>query len=209
MTGSLRLALVATLLAAFALRVVALDALPPGLHSDEAVDGLDALSEVIAPFYPANNGREGLFVLLLAPSLAVLGREPMALRLPMALCGVLTVAAAFALGRRLSGASDLSCRVAAAGASLLSVSLFPNRFGARVSLPPLAVSIAAFFFWRAYEQRGWRKWPAPAWRPGERHRTYHLIELPTGAVALEAWLVVYDAATGAPVAPPLDLGPLR
>ncbi|MCS6800585.1 MAG: glycosyltransferase family 39 protein [Dehalococcoidia bacterium] len=161
MISLVRLALVVTLLAAFALRVVGLGTLPPGLHSDEAVDGLDALSGVIAPFYPANNGREGLFALLLAPSVALLGREPLALRLPMAFCGVLSVAAAFALGRRLFRSIEGGTGVAVAAAALMGVSLFPallNRFGVRVSLLPLLAAIAALLFWRAREQGSWRAW---------------------------------------------------
>lgn len=50
--------------------------------------------------------------------------------------------------------------------------------------------------------------PIGDWRPGEAHRTYHLFELPPGIGAVFGRLTVYDAVTGAPVAPPAYLGPI-
>lgn len=123
MTPGLRRALVAILGAAFALRVGGLDTTPPpSLYSDEAVDGLDALSGHIAPFYPANNGREGLFALLLVPSVGLLGREPLALRLPMAFSGVVAVALTFALGRRLVANDERGSWIAVIASALMGVS---------------------------------------------------------------------------------------
>lgn len=71
-----------TVLAAV-LRLVAIDHLPPGLYHDEAFNGLDTLSVLRGQtpiFFPANNGREPLFIYLLAIAVAVLGRTPGALR---------------------------------------------------------------------------------------------------------------------------------
>ena len=193
MTGWLRLALLGALLAAFALRVVAFGELPPGLHADEAVDGLDAASGILAPFYPANNGREGMFVLFLGPALAVLGREPSALRLPMAFVGVLTVAATFALGRLLFRQQRGGDWIAAAGAGLVAVSLFPavlNRFGARVSLLPLALALGAFLFWRAWQGGGLLAWAIAGAALGASQYTY------TGARLAPLLLVGYAALAG-------------
>lgn len=200
MTAALRAALVASLLAAFALRVVGLDALPLGLHSDEAVDGLDALSGHIAPFYPANNGREGLFALLLVPSVALLGREPLALRLPMACCGVVSVALAFALGRRLFSGDERGSWIAVAAAALISVSLFPavlNRFGTRVSLLPVVVTVAVLLFWRARERGGWTEWAAAGAAVGVAQYAY------TSARLLPLLLVGFSLLS-AVVSPPAE-----
>jgi predicted membrane-bound mannosyltransferase len=49
-----------------ALRFAAIGEAPPGLYTDEAANGNDALHALATGewqwFYPANNGREGLFI---------------------------------------------------------------------------------------------------------------------------------------------------
>ncbi len=92
--------------AAAALRLAALDHLPPGLYRDEAYNGLDALSVLAGQrplFFTANNGREPLFIYLAAAAVAAWGRSPGALRLVLALAGTLTVPAIYWLGRELYG----------------------------------------------------------------------------------------------------------
>lgn len=73
------------------------------LHGDEAYYGLDALSLVDNPrvevFFPANTGREGLWMNLLAPVIALLGATPLALRITSALVGIATLVAVYWLGR--------------------------------------------------------------------------------------------------------------
>ncbi|MCX6019330.1 MAG: hypothetical protein NTZ50_12675, partial [Chloroflexi bacterium] len=78
-----------------ALRLCHIGALPPGLYHDEAFYGLDAagvLNGNLAIWFPANNGREGLFIYLLAASVAALGHTALALRLTAALIGIATIA---------------------------------------------------------------------------------------------------------------------
>jgi len=75
---------------------VQLGSLPPGLYRDEAYNGLDALAilDGHTPLYfEANNGREPLFIYLLALPLALLGITPLALRLTSAIVGTLTIPA--------------------------------------------------------------------------------------------------------------------
>ena len=66
MTGRSVAVLLLTAAVAVFLRFYKLDAIPPGLHADEAVDGNDALTAWrtgdYRVFYPENNGREGLFI---------------------------------------------------------------------------------------------------------------------------------------------------
>ena len=73
------------------------------LHGDEAYYGLDAVSLVDNPrievFFPANTGREGLWMNLLAPVIALLGATPFALRITSAMVGIATLAAVYWLGR--------------------------------------------------------------------------------------------------------------
>ncbi len=54
------LALVAIMAGALAVRLWQLDALPPGVYRDEAINGLDALRVIAGErpiFFTANNGR--------------------------------------------------------------------------------------------------------------------------------------------------------
>lgn len=77
-------AFLAVILAAAALRFAGLGRTPPGLYRDEAFYGLDAVNVLRgqhALYFPANNGREPMFVYLVALSLDLLGRSPFAVRL--------------------------------------------------------------------------------------------------------------------------------
>lgn len=158
-------ALVAILLVAAGLRLWRLDALPPGLWYDEAVNGVDIrmiLSGQGLPLYfPANGGREPLFIYLQALSVALFGSTPFSLRLVSALVGIATVAAVYACGGVLFRAPrGASPRVdprwgAALAASVLAVTywhLSLSRLGLRAVLLPLLSSLAMLFFWRAWTE---------------------------------------------------------
>src|SRR5512139_188743 len=98
------LALVAVMLVAATLRFVGLGQLPAGLYRDEAFYGLDAVNVLqgqYAIYFPANNGREPMFIYLLALSIGLLGRSPFAVRLPAALISLLTVPATYLMAREL------------------------------------------------------------------------------------------------------------
>jgi len=93
------------------LRVANLASIPPGLYPDEAINGNNALEALetheFKVFYPENNGREGLFINIQALSLYFLGNEPLALRLPSAIFGILTVLGMYFLTKELFNRSDL------------------------------------------------------------------------------------------------------
>jgi 4-amino-4-deoxy-L-arabinose transferase-like glycosyltransferase len=157
---------VLVVLAAFALRVLGLPDLPPGLNMDEGFYGLDGLAVLggeVLPFYPANGGREALFMVLIAPFLAILGRDPLALRLPAAFLGVLTVAAVVPLGWRLfrQAAGERAAWVGVVAAALAASSLWLvifNRIGIRINAFPLLLAVAVYWFWRAWESHRARDW---------------------------------------------------
>ncbi len=142
--GMHRLALVLLLLLAFALRLPSSAAALPGLYRDEAYYGLDAAAVLRGQwhlFFPANNGREPLFVYLVAAAVAILGRTPVAVRLPAAFAGTALVAAVYALGAMLFGR-----RVGLAAAGLTAVTTWPvllSRVGLRAGLLPLVLALAA------------------------------------------------------------------
>ena len=131
------------LLVAAALRLAAFGQVPPGLYHDEAYHGLDVLDILNGHFslyFPANNGREPLFIYLIALAVGVLGRSPFALRLVAFPIGLLTVAATMAMGRAL-----FSRRVGLLSAAVLAVTLWHihlSRVGFRAVLLPLFAALA-------------------------------------------------------------------
>ena len=137
--------MVAVLLAATALRLVAFGQVPPGLYHDEAYNGLDALDVLGGHFplyFPANNGREPLFIYLVALAVGLLGKSPFALRLGSFFVGTLTIAATCALGRVL-----FSRRVGLLAAAVLAVTLWHvhlSRVGFRAVLLPLFIALAVW-----------------------------------------------------------------
>ncbi len=91
--------LVAIIGLAVLLRIYRLDSLPPGLHSDEAANGLDVFRilehHAIQPFFNTNGGRESLFFYLQACFVALFGNTTLSLRLAPAVIGVLAVGAVY------------------------------------------------------------------------------------------------------------------
>lgn len=82
-----------------------LDKIPPGLYPDVAVNGTDAIGALetssFQPFYPANNGREGLFMNLIALSFGVFGISVWSLKFVAALFGFFTVLGTYLLTKQL------------------------------------------------------------------------------------------------------------
>jgi len=154
-------ALSATMAIALAVRLWHLDTLPPGLYRDEATNGLDAL-RVIAGEHPlyftANNGREPLFMYLLALSVRLLGRTPGALRLVAAVLGTLTVLVSYWLGHELYGR-----RVGLVFAVLLSVTVWPvnlSRIALRAVGLPLFIGAMLALTWLGLRRHS--IWPMAA-----------------------------------------------
>lgn len=143
------------LLATF-LRLYQLPSLPPGLNFDEAGSGVAAL-EILngAPkiWWRLGGGQEPLWPYLAALSTAILGNVPLALRLPAALTGILTIAAVyplllvFRLGSRRD--SHLVALLAALALTLSEWHLHFSRLGFRAILLPLLSTLAFYFFWRS------------------------------------------------------------
>ena len=103
-------ALLAIILMAGGLRFYRLDRFPPGLHYDEAFNGVTARDMLatgrLAIYFPANMGQEPLHMYLVAAALWLAdllgaGQTPAAIRAASALCGLLTVVLAWWLGREL------------------------------------------------------------------------------------------------------------
>jgi len=135
----------AVLLIALFLRVCDLDGVPPGVQGDEMFNTLDASrlgSEHLPLYFPANYGREPLFIYLVALSTRLLGVSLWAVRLPAALGGLAVVLFTYLLARRLLG-----FRVGLLAAALTAVSFWPlmiSRVGLRAVTLPVCQAVAMY-----------------------------------------------------------------
>ena len=93
------------LLVAIFLRLWQLEVIPPGLYPDEAMNANDALNSLnlndFKLFYSENNGREGLFMWLIALSFSIFGTSIWSLKLVPATIGILTVFGLYQLTKEL------------------------------------------------------------------------------------------------------------
>jgi len=139
---TLGLLLLITLIGA-ALRFYELGRWPAGLYQDEAFNGLDALNVIAGDrplYFPANNGREPVFIYLVSLSVAALGRSPLAVRLPAAVLGTLLIPATFALGAALYHRRLGLWAAAVAAFTFWPVAL--SRIGLRAGALPLLAALA-------------------------------------------------------------------
>jgi len=137
------------LLASAFLRFYQLDVIPPGNAGDVAYNGLDiqqVLAGHLSVFFPANHGREALFIYFQALLVLFAGARPLVFAWSSAAMGLLTVATAYRFYRELFG-----WRVAVMAAALTSAvlgMLVMNRLGLRAnSVAPLLFT-TLYCLWR-------------------------------------------------------------
>lgn len=133
------------------LRVWRINEAPPGIYPDEAVNGEDALRALETGqfqwFYPANQGREGLFMNLIALCFKLFGVSALTLKLPAILFGALTVLGIFLLAKEL-----FNRNVAFISAFLYAVSFWPlniSRISFRANMLPFILVFSFYFVFRA------------------------------------------------------------
>ena len=134
----------------FFLRIYNINNVPPGLYPDEAVNGIDALeandSGNYQWFYPANNGREGLFMNIIAMCLKIFGISVFSLKLPAIIFGTFTIFGTYLLAKELFGT-----RVGLISSFLVSVSYWPinfNRISFRANMLPFVLVFSFYFLFR-------------------------------------------------------------
>lgn len=152
-----------TLLIAAFLRLYWLPLLPPGLNFDEAGNGvaaLDILNGEPHIWWRIGGGKEPLWPYLIALSTAGFGPIPLALRLPAAFTGILTVAAAYPLMLALFRRRTLAL-FTMLGLALSQWHLHFSRLGFRAILMPLLSTLAIYFFWKAFASMT-RRTPYPS-----------------------------------------------
>lgn len=139
-------------------RFFRLQEIPLGLYPDEAMNGNNALEAQATHnyklFYEENNGREGFFINLQGISLALFGREPVALRGVSAIMGSLTIFGVFLVTRELfSQRGNRRKRSAAATIALIAAFFIAtsywhlnfSRIGFRAIMLPLVSTFALYF----------------------------------------------------------------
>ena len=151
------------LLAGF-LRVYQLDTVPPGFSPDEAMEGSNALEALethsFRVFYPENNGREGLYANAVAASIAVFGNSKLAVRLPAAVSGTLTV-----LGLYCLAAEVFPVPMALLASFLLATSFWhivASRLAGHAIMAPLFLVWALYFLVYSVNRLGGGRFPAIA-----------------------------------------------
>ncbi len=141
-------ALALLLLAAF-LRLYQLDILPPGMYSDVATNGLDVrdvLAGHLRIFFPANNGREALFIYLQALLVAGAGIHPYVFSFAAVVMGMLSVALGVRFFSELFGAWPGLAAAALLATSFWSLVL--SRLGLRAVSVPAFVLASLYLLWR-------------------------------------------------------------
>ncbi len=153
------LLLIGILIIATFLRFYHLTTIPGGLYPDEAMNGNNATEVAetghFLPFYVEDNGREGLYINILAITLKIAPvtdrTEPWIVRVPAAIAGVATVWGLYLLvGELLGDAAGLFA------AFLLSVSFWGiifSRIGFRAILAPLFLVWALWLLIKAFRAK--------------------------------------------------------
>ena len=151
--------MVLILLAAAALRLPDLPTTPPGLHYDEAANGVLAadigLRGERPVFIPSYTGKEVFFFYIVGGLMNLLGDTIFALRLTAAFLGLLTVAVTYWLGWELFR----DRRTAVLAAALLAVSfwhLLFSRLGFRAISQPLLQGLMVAALFRGLRLGSWR-----------------------------------------------------
>src|SRR3989344_4036377 len=147
------------LIIAFTVRIYRIEEIPAGIYPDEAANGVDALHAIetgdFKLFYPANFGREGLFINLQALSIALFGNTITGLKLWSILFGTFSVLGIYLLGK------ELFHRRAAGliAAFMLATSYWAinfSRIGFRAIMTTFLLSFSFYFFFRGLRTRSFR-----------------------------------------------------
>lgn len=146
------LLLFAIILLAFFLRVYNIENAPAGVYPDEAVNGADAIraneTGNYLMFYPDNNGREGLFMNLIAFSFQFFGVTVLGLKFPSIVIGTLTVLGVFLLTKELFRGS---WRAGLIASYLTAVSFWAinfSRIAFRANMLPFVLVFSFYFLFR-------------------------------------------------------------
>ena len=160
------LSLFAILAIASFFRLYKLGSVPTGLYPDIAMNGINALQSLqtcnYRAFYPDNNGREGMIMWLDTASMNIFGISDIALKIPTAIFGILTVLGIYLLASELfdSTAAGAAFGKPGKGTCIGLLAAFSvatsfwhvnfSRLGFRVALMPFFLVFTFYFLARAF-----------------------------------------------------------
>lgn len=144
------------IIAAF-FRFYKLTEFPPGLYPDVAINGNDAVGALrthdFQVFYPENNGREGLFINLIALSFNFFGISVLAIKIVPAIIGLLTVLGLYLLAKELFARilNSSANIIALLSSFFLAISFWHvnfSRLGFRAIMVPFILVWSFYFLFR-------------------------------------------------------------
>jgi len=153
--------LIILVIAAF-FRLWQLNSIPPGLYPDVAMNGNDAIETLntynFKVFYPDNNGREGLFMWLIALSFSIFGISVWSIKIVAAIIGILTVLGLYLLTKELLSkyAENTSRHIALLASFFLAISFWHvnySRLGFRAILLPFVLVFGFYFLFKGFRQK--------------------------------------------------------
>lgn len=143
------------LLALF-LRAYKIDSIPPGIYPDEAVNAQDALRALDSGdfkwFYPDNDGREGLFMNLIALSFAIFGVSAFSLKLPAIILGALTTWGIILFTREIFKNDKIALLAGFLNAVSFGAIIF-SRISFRANLLPFVLVWSFYFLFKGYNSK--------------------------------------------------------
>jgi 4-amino-4-deoxy-L-arabinose transferase-like glycosyltransferase len=152
---SVGVALVAIIVIAVFFRFWHLGSAPPGLHPDEAANGLDVISIIehhnYQVLYNTNGPREALFFYLQAIFVLLFGYTQAALRIAPALCGVASVFAAYLLTKQIWG--KLAALIASFLVATSAWEITITRDGFRAAMTPLMTTMSLYYYVRGFKSK--------------------------------------------------------
>lgn len=205
-----RVGMALVLLVGAALRLFALDRVPPGLSHDEAYNGITALEVWLLGrrdiFFDIYNGIEPLIVYWQAFYLRLFGIRPVAMRLVNVTAGLLTIPLTYALAHRLlahlgSRSARWGALLAALGISLSFWAVFVSRLALRAVTLPLLELPALYCLWRGLTGQGVQEGGRLSARLDARQRARSLTYLALGGAWLGAAMYTYLSSRFLPFVP--------
>jgi len=160
-----KILLISILILAAFLRSYDISSTPPGIYHDEAVNANNAIETLSSGdfkiFYTDNNGREGLFINLIALSFYSFGVGVWQLKLPSIVIGTLTVLGTYLLSKELfrkTKYEEHSEKIALLSSFFIATSFWHidfSRIAFRGILTPLILTIGVILLLRAIRNNKW------------------------------------------------------
>ncbi len=173
---------------------------PPGLEHDEVANWLidrAILDGQHAIYFTEAYGHEAGFHYLQTLSIALVGDNALALRLPASFAGLLLIAIQFALTRRLFGNS--TALLSTAFLAVLFWPVFYSRLGLRAILLPLVSGFSLYFWWRAWRMKGGRQGTGEARKSPSKYKVSPTMMFALAGGFAGLTLYTYMAARAVPI----------